>query len=68
MSHKQDNETIYKVVVNHDGQYSIWPAYKIPALGWADAQKQGTKVECLTFIQSAWTDMRPKSLPYKMPH
>jgi MbtH protein len=57
---------LYKVVISHDEQYSIWPAYKEPAVGWRDTQKQGTKVECLSFIKEAWTDMRPKSLRDKM--
>ncbi len=67
MNHHEENDTtIYKVVVSHDEQYSIWPAHKAPALGWSDAQKQGSKVECLAFIKSTWTDMRPKSLRDKM--
>lgn len=67
MSHREDSdETIYKVVISHDEQYSIWPAHKAPALGWSETQTQGTKLECLAFIKDAWTDMRPKSLRDKM--
>lgn len=67
MNHNAENDTtIYKVVVSHDEQYSIWPAHKQPALGWSDVQKLGTKNECLAFIKSTWTDMRPKSLRDKM--
>lgn len=65
MDEKDDNR-IYKVVVNHEVQYSIWPADKVNALGWADAGKIGTKAECLAHIKEVWTDMRPLSLRKKM--
>jgi len=57
-----DSDSIYKVVVNHDEQYSIWPADRENALGWRDAAKTGTKQECLAYIKEVWTDMRPLSL------
>jgi len=60
-----DNRT-YKVVVNHEEQYSIWPAERENALGWNDAGKSGTKQECLAYIAEVWTDMRPLSLRKKM--
>ena len=62
----QEDKTIYKVVVNHEEQYSIWPASRENALGWRDAGKNGTKEECLAYIREAWTDMRPLSLRKKM--
>jgi MbtH protein len=61
-----DNTTIYKVVVNHEEQYSIWPTDQDNALGWSDAGKTGTQAECLTFIEAVWTDMRPRSLRLQM--
>lgn len=57
-----EDRTIYKVVVNHEEQYSIWPADRENALGWNDAGKTGTKEECLEYIEEVWTDMRPRSL------
>ena len=54
--------TTYKVVVNHEEQYSIWPAERENPPGWSDAAKSGTKAECLAFIKEVWTDMRPLSL------
>lgn len=63
---EQEDNTIYKVVVNEEGQYSIWPADRENALGWMDAGKQGTKRECLDYIETVWTDMRPLSLRKKM--
>lgn len=63
---EQDGPTIYKVVLNHEEQYSIWPADRENALGWNDAGKSGSKAECLTYIKEVWTDMRPLSLRNKM--
>lgn len=62
----REDTTIYKVVVNHEEQYSIWPADRENPLGWNDAGKQGTKAECLAYIEEVWTDMRPLSLRKKM--
>lgn len=67
MSHdEQEDKTIYKVVRNHEEQYSIWPADRENALGWFDVGKSGTKAECLAYISEVWTDMRPLSLRKKM--
>ena len=52
----------FKVVVNHEEQYSIWPADRENAAGWKDAGVQGTREECLEHIGRVWTDMRPRSL------
>ena len=62
----QDSGTVFKVVVNHEAQYSIWPADRENALGWKDAGKTGPKAECLAYIKEVWTDMRPLSLRKKM--
>jgi MbtH protein len=68
MARDEDSEdtTTYKVVVNHEEQYSIWPADRENALGWTDAGKSGPKAECLAYIKEVWTDMRPRSLREKM--
>lgn len=64
--HENERDTFYKVVINHEGQYSIWPtSLEIPR-GWKEAGKQGSKAECLEYIQEVWTDMRPSSLNQKM--
>jgi MbtH protein len=59
---EQEDKTTYKVVVNHEEQYSIWAADRENPLGWRDAGKQGLKDECLAYIKEVWTDMRPLSL------
>jgi MbtH protein len=61
-----EQEMLFKVVVNHEEQYSIWPLDKENAPGWRDAGKSGTKEECLAYIKDVWTDMRPLSLRKKM--
>ncbi|WP_284691316.1 MbtH family protein [Pinirhizobacter soli] len=53
---------MFKVVVNQDGQYSIWPVEKAVPPGWTDGGNQGSKESCLEFISGQWTDMRPLSL------
>ncbi|HEU4324410.1 MAG TPA: MbtH family protein [Roseiflexaceae bacterium] len=62
----QEDTTIYKVVINDEEQYSIWPADRENPLGWRDAGKSGLKAECLEYIKEVWTDMRPLSLRKKM--
>lgn len=60
-----DNAT-FTVVVNHEEQYSIWPAEREIPLGWSSTGFQGSKQECLDQIQEIWTDMRPLSLRKKL--
>lgn len=64
MINRDDTEdtTIYKVVVNHEQQYSIWFASRENPLGWRDVGKSGLKSECLEYINEVWTDMKPLSL------
>jgi MbtH protein len=63
---EQEDNTIYKVVLNHEEQYSIWPEHRQNPPGWHDAGKSGLKAECLAYIKEVWTDMRPLSLRKKM--
>jgi uncharacterized protein YbdZ (MbtH family) len=62
----REDTTIYKVVVNGEEQYSIWPEYKKTPAGWKEVGKVGTKEICLAHIKEVWTDMRPLSLRKKM--
>jgi MbtH protein len=58
----EDDDRGYKVVVNHEEQYSIWlNCCEIP-LGWSEAGFLGKRQECLDWIAKVWTDMRPLSL------
>ena len=62
MSDREDDGITYKVVLNHEEQYSIWPAERENAPGWKSEGKVGSRQECLDYIQTVWTDMRPLSL------
>ncbi len=62
----KEDRTAYKVVVNHEEQYSTLPAEKKTPLGWRDTGKVGPKTECLAYIKTVWTDMRPLSLRREM--
>jgi MbtH protein len=55
-------DAIFKVVVNDEEQYSIWPDYKQTPNGWREVGKVGNKQDCLAYIETVWTDMRPLSL------
>ena len=63
---EEEDKTIYKVVVNHEEQYSIWPADRELPPGWNDVGKSGPKPECLAYIKEVWVDMRPLSLRKRM--
>jgi len=63
---EKEDTTIYKVVMNHEEQYSIWPDGKEVPNGWKDVGKTGRKAECLAYLKEVWTDMRPLSLRKKM--
>jgi MbtH protein len=63
---EREENIIFKVVLNHEEQYSIWPADRENPPGWRDAGKVGSKQECLAYIGEVWTDMRPLSLRKQM--
>ena len=52
----------YKVLVNDDGQYSIWPETKPAPAGWKETGPTGSKQEVLEWVKTNWTDLRPISL------
>ena len=66
MSESDQDQTTYKVVLNHEEQYSIWPAERKCPLGWREAGKSGPKDVCLAYIKEVWTDMRPLSVRKQM--
>lgn len=55
-------DVLFRVVVNHEEQYSLWLADRELPHGWSDGGKSGTREECLAHIEAVWTDMRPLSL------
>jgi MbtH protein len=63
---EEEDTRTYTVVVNDEEQYSIWLADRELPAGWHEAGKSGSKQECLAYIETVWTDMRPKSLRESM--
>ena len=54
-----EDTTLYRVIVNNQGQYSIWPEENKPhPEGWTDVDKTGTKAECLAYIEEVWAQCR----------
>ena len=52
----------YKVVVNHEEQYALWPVGKQIPEKWRDTGIIGSRQECLACVRKVWTDMRPLSI------
>jgi MbtH protein len=65
MAAEEDNN-VYIVVMNHEEQYSVWLEYKPIPDGWSQVGRPGGKQECLEYINTVWTDMRPLSLRRQM--
>jgi len=57
-----DESAAYSVVVNHEGQYSLWLTFRARPQGWTFVGPKGGRDECLDWIEAHWTDMRPTSL------
>jgi uncharacterized protein YbdZ (MbtH family) len=66
MAEAQEDQDVYRVVVNHEEQYSIWPEYRDMPPGWTEVGVRGTKDACLDHIEKVWTDMRPLSLRQRL--
>lgn len=58
-----DDDTLeHLVLVNDEGQHSLWPSFAEVPAGWTVAKDEDTRQACLDYISENWTDMRPKSL------
>ena len=66
MSSDAEDTRSYKVVMNHEEQYSIWPAERPSPAGWTEAGKVGPKQECLAYIKEVWVDLRPLSVRQRL--
>nr|ATU31796.1 MbtH protein [Streptomyces sp. KCB13F003] len=58
----ENDEAFYLVLVNKEGQHSVWPGFADVPQGWEVAFGPQLRQECLDFVNTNWTDMRPKSL------
>ena len=61
-----DDEGEFIVLINEEGQHSLWPTFRDVPAGWNVVGPRGTRMECLTYIEENWTDMRPTSLVRQM--
>jgi MbtH protein len=58
----EDGARRFKVLINDEGQYSLWPASFDTPGGWWETGKQGTRPQCMAHVDEVWTDMRPRTL------
>ncbi|MEU4176571.1 MbtH family protein [Streptomyces sp. NPDC026589] len=58
----EDEDGVYLVLVNDEGQHSLWPAFAEVPSGWAVAHPEDSRQACLDYVERNWTDLRPKSL------
>ncbi|MFC8823792.1 MbtH family protein [Streptomyces sp. NPDC057137] len=57
-----DPEGRFLVLVNDEGQHSLWPSFAEVPGGWTIVLDENTRQTCLDFIEANWTDLRPRSL------
>jgi uncharacterized protein YbdZ (MbtH family) len=57
-----DPEGTFHVLVNHEGQHSLWPSFADIPAGWTAVLRGETRQACLDYIERTWTDLRPLSL------
>ncbi|MFF4290824.1 MbtH family protein [Streptomyces sp. NPDC001739] len=58
----EDDDAKYRVLVNGEGQYSLWPATLDVPAGWESRLGPDTRQACLDYVEENWVDMRPLSL------
>ena len=66
MSWDEEDGGAWKVVLNDEEQYSVWPQDRACPAGWRETGFVGDRAACLAHIREVWTDMRPLSLRRQM--
>lgn len=61
-----DSEAMFLVLVNDEGQHSLWPAFADVPDGWHLVHDRDTRAACMAYVEEHWTDLRPKSLAEAM--
>ena len=59
---------LFLVLINAEGQHSLWPGAKPVPDGWTCAHPAATRADALAYVEANWTDMRPISLRRAMDH
>ncbi|MFJ4686579.1 MbtH family protein [Streptomyces sp. NPDC088789] len=62
----EDPEGTYLVLVNDENQHSLWPDFVAVPAGWRSVHGPGSRQSCVEYVESHWTDMRPRSLAEAM--
>ncbi|MFF2376028.1 MbtH family protein [Streptomyces xiamenensis] len=62
----EDEDGRFLVLVNEEGQHSLWPSFAAVPEGWTVAHPEDSRQNCIDYINTHWTDMRPKSLIRQM--
>ena len=57
-----DEAGTFSVLVNDEGQHSLWPSFAEVPDGWTVALAETDRAACLAYIEREWTDLRPRSL------
>ncbi|WP_344425992.1 MbtH family protein [Amycolatopsis minnesotensis] len=57
-----DENGTFLVLVNDEGQHSLWPSFVAVPAGWTVVKQEDTRQNCLDYVNEHWTDMRPASL------
>jgi len=57
-----DPDGTFLVVVNHEDQHSLWPEFAPVPAGWTTVYGPGGRDEALAYVDTHWTDLRPRSL------
>jgi MbtH protein len=58
----EDADGRYVVLINDEGQHSLWPSHIKQPAGWEQIKGESSKQDCTEFIEANWTDMRPRSV------
>jgi uncharacterized protein YbdZ (MbtH family) len=61
-----DENGEFYALVNDEAQYSLWPTFADVPTGWTVVHGPGTRQAALEFVETTWTDMRPRSLAEQM--
>lgn len=62
----ENQDANYLVLTNDEGQHSLWPAFADIPAGWNKVAGPDKRADCLAYIETNWTDMRPRSLQIAM--
>ncbi|CAL9658810.1 MULTISPECIES: MbtH family protein [unclassified Streptomyces] len=62
----EDPDGVYLVLVNDENQHSLWPDFADVPAGWRAVHGPASRQSCLEYVETHWTDLRPRSLAEAM--